>query len=139
MKKAMIVVMVCAMLIGQGCASMGQHERTGSTAGALTGAALGGIIGNNVGDGKNDVLGAAIGAAVGGYLGNMYGKREDYVDARLNANEAAANTITINVVNSNGSYTPVLLRRNGGTWIGPRGEVYTAIPSEVQLKSVYGF
>ncbi len=47
-------------------------------------------------------------------------------------------TITINVPNTNGSYTPVtLVRRNNG-YIGPQGEYYPGNPTVEQLKLLYG-
>jgi hypothetical protein len=47
-------------------------------------------------------------------------------------------TITINVPNSNGSYTPVtLVRRNNG-YVGPQGEFYAGNPTIDQLKALYG-
>jgi hypothetical protein len=52
---------------------------------------------------------------------------------------AESNTTVVNITNSNGSVTPVILRRSGNMWIGPKGEQYMAIPSPEQLKPVYGF
>ena len=49
------------------------------------------------------------------------------------------NTMVVNITNSNGSITPVILRRSGTMWIGPKGEQYMAIPTVEQLKPVYGF
>jgi hypothetical protein len=47
-------------------------------------------------------------------------------------------TVTINVPNSNGSYTPVtLVKRNNG-YIGPQGEYYGGHPTVEQLKALYG-
>ena len=46
--------------------------------------------------------------------------------------------VVINVSNANGSYTPVTLRQEGGTYIGPRGEHYMQMPTEEQLRQVYG-
>jgi hypothetical protein len=44
------------------------------------------------------------------------------------------------IQNANGSYTPVVLSKVGyGQYRGPRGEIYTARPSEDQLKQAYGF
>ena len=51
---------------------------------------------------------------------------------------AYANTLVVNVRNSNGSYTPVTLRRVGNVYVGPRGEQYLSVPTEDQLKAVYG-
>ena len=47
--------------------------------------------------------------------------------------------VTIKVQNSNGSYTPVVLRQVGSQWVGPKGEYYDAVPSVGQLRPVYGF
>ncbi|HKK33259.1 MAG TPA: hypothetical protein VJ934_06800 [Desulfomicrobiaceae bacterium] len=48
--------------------------------------------------------------------------------------------VTVMVLNSNGSRTPVVLDRgDGGTWIGPKGEIYDRFPSVEQLESAYGF
>ena len=51
---------------------------------------------------------------------------------------AATDTVVINVPNSNGSYSPVTLRRVGGVYIGPRGEQYLNLPTVEQLQGVYG-
>ena len=47
--------------------------------------------------------------------------------------------VVINVPNKNGSFTPVRLQAvSDGTYIGPRGEVYTSRPTVDQLKDMYG-
>ena len=46
--------------------------------------------------------------------------------------------ITINIPNSNGSYTQVVLRKSGKGYIGPQGEYYPENPSVEQLKVLYG-
>lgn len=48
-------------------------------------------------------------------------------------------TMTINIQNSNGSFTPVLLRQVGTKWVGPKGEYYDNLPSVGQLRPIYGF
>lgn len=117
-----------------------QTEFNSAIGGALLGGTLGGIIGNNVGDRKNDVLGAAIGAAAGAWVGQQYGQGQDQVRHRLDALEGANSTEVVMVSNSNGSYTPVTLSKVGyGQYRGPRGEIYTARPTEAQLKAAYGF
>lgn len=46
-------------------------------------------------------------------------------------------TVTINVPNSNGSFTQVtLVRRNNG-YVGPQGEYYAGNPTVEQLKTLY--
>ena len=47
-------------------------------------------------------------------------------------------TTVVNITNSNGSITPVTLRRSGNLWIGPKGEQYLSIPTPEQLKPIYG-
>lgn len=44
----------------------------------------------------------------------------------------------VNVPNPNGSMTPVVIRRVGNLWMGPKGEVYQSYPTADQLKPVYG-
>jgi hypothetical protein len=47
--------------------------------------------------------------------------------------------IEVWITNSNGSRTAVTLTRQGGYYIGPRGEYYTGMPTNEQLRVVYGF
>lgn len=51
---------------------------------------------------------------------------------------ASADTIIINVPNSNGSYTPVALIKQKNGYIGPQGEYYPGHPTMEQLKALYG-
>jgi len=50
-----------------------------------------------------------------------------------------ATTITVWITNSNGSKTAVKLTRQGPWYVGPRGEYYTEMPTNEQLRVVYGF
>jgi hypothetical protein len=43
------------------------------------------------------------------------------------------------IVNSNGSKTSVKLVRRGDWYLGPRGEYYDEMPTNEQLRTVYGF
>lgn len=45
---------------------------------------------------------------------------------------------TVNIPNSQGTYTAVSLRRSGGGFVGPQGEFYTEFPRVEQLKIMYG-
>jgi hypothetical protein len=47
--------------------------------------------------------------------------------------------IEVWITNSNGSHTSVTLTRQGGYYIGPRGEYYTGLPTNEQLRLAYGF
>lgn len=47
--------------------------------------------------------------------------------------------ITVWITNSNGSRTSVKLTRQGSWYRGPRGEYYQGMPTNEQLRIVYGF
>ena len=146
MKKAMIVKAVAVVAAGgmmMGCASPAYQQNQSAfnqaALGAALGAVAGGVIGNNshgaFGNGEGAVAGAALGALIGGTMGHQ----TDQVNAQMGAVTELASTVVINVQNSNGSYTPVTLRRAGNQYVGPRGEYYSALPTEAQLKVAYGF
>lgn len=48
-------------------------------------------------------------------------------------------TITVWITNSNGSRIAVQLTLEGSCYKGPRGEYYTSMPTNEQLRVVYGF
>lgn len=52
--------------------------------------------------------------------------------------EASAETIVINIPNSAGTYTPVVLEKADKGYIGPQGEYYPDNPTVEQLKVLYG-
>jgi hypothetical protein len=47
-------------------------------------------------------------------------------------------TVTVWITNSNGSRTSVQLTRQGRGYLGPRGEYYDQMPTNEQLRVVYG-
>jgi hypothetical protein len=49
------------------------------------------------------------------------------------------NTQIINIRNSNSSISQVKVSRSGTGWVGPRGEWYDHMPTEAELKPIYGF
>ena len=62
-----------------------------------------------------------------------------YVAPQVTVVQAVPATETFWVQNSNGSRTPVQLRRaDGGMYIGPKGEYYTGLPANEQLRQIYG-
>ena len=140
---SIVALSALALSLTAGCASpeyqARQSEVNSSVIGAALGGVLGGVLGNNLGDGRNQVLGAALGSALGGWTGNQLGQGQDFTRRRIESLEQAQNTVTINIHNTNGSYTPVALRKYANEYVGPRGEYYTTLPTEAQLKSVYGF
>jgi hypothetical protein len=49
------------------------------------------------------------------------------------------NVETVTVTNSNGSKISVRLQKQGVGYVGPRGEYYDHLPTDAELKPVYGF
>ena len=115
---------------------------SGCQSGAQTGTALGGLAGAGVGqlagkDTKSTLIGAAIGGGAGYIFGNEGDKRKTQNQMYAMNNEI--NSQIVNVTNSNGSVIQVKLQRQGVGWVGTRGEYYAKIPTEDQLRPVYGF
>lgn len=50
----------------------------------------------------------------------------------------AQEMVTINIPNSRGGYTAVVLRRAGYGFLGPQGEYYSDSPTVDQLRALYG-
>lgn len=48
-------------------------------------------------------------------------------------------TVEVWITNSNGSRTSVKLTREGSWYVGPRGEYYSEMPTNEQLRVVYGY
>jgi len=46
--------------------------------------------------------------------------------------------LTVNIPNSRGGYTAVMLRRSSNGFVGPQGEYYSDNPTVAQLKVLYG-
>jgi uncharacterized membrane protein len=50
----------------------------------------------------------------------------------------ADGNFTVNIPNSQGSYTPIQIKQTGNGYIGPRGEYYSQFPTVYQLQAMYG-
>ncbi len=126
----------CALIVaGLGCESEAQK---GAGIGALAGAGIGAIAGHQSGKaGQGALIGGAVGAGAGYILGNEGDKKRTQEEMDQLKNEM--NTVTVNVTNSNGSIIPVKLRKQGVGYVGPRGEYYNTLPTEDQLRPIYGF
>jgi len=143
MKKLTVVgvaIIFGAGLLLSGCATSAQRD---AGVGALLGSALGAGTGALIAEdhGKGAIVGGVAGAAAGGLLGHEIGKAKDRdraQDAAINQATRDANTVTINVPNNDGSFTPVQIVRRGNVWYGPQGEMYTSLPTPEQLKRRYG-
>ena len=75
-------------------------------------------------------------ACSGGYI--VVPAPVGYVNPQPQPQASAGDTVTINVPNSNGSYTAVNLIRHDNGYIGPQGEYYPDHPTVEQLKALYG-
>ena len=124
------VVFLSVVFLLVGCATDAQ---TGALAGGVLGAAAGQAIG---GDTEGTLIGAGVGAAGGYMIGNERDKARAAREREMN--RQMATTHIVHVQNSNGSTTPITLRRVGGRWIGPNGEEYSSLPTEQQLRAMYG-
>ena len=126
-------VAVCVMF-SAGCETESQNS-------ALLGTAIGAGVGALAG---GDTEGALIGGAIGGGVGYMAGnesekkKTQQKTQQQIANIQAQQNVETVWITNSNGSQTPVKLTKDGPGYIGPRGERYASMPTEEQLKQVYG-
>jgi hypothetical protein len=58
--------------------------------------------------------------------------------APIQVSYADGTSITVNVPNANGSYTPVVIHQSGNGFVGPQGEYYPKFPSVAQLRIMYG-
>jgi YMGG-like Gly-zipper len=134
-------VMASIVIALSGCMQSGPEQQHTAT-GAILGAGAGAIAGNNIG-GISTTEGAIAGAIIGGLLGHSSGRQQTQMDsqqAQIDAMRAEQNRMIVNIANSNGSTTPVVLHKIGyNQWEGPRGEIYNGVPSSEQLKPVYGF
>jgi uncharacterized protein YcfJ len=133
------VICLVVLVFGVGCDS---DAKTGAVAGGAVGAGAGAIIGHQSGKtGQGALIGGAIGAGTGLLLGNAQDKKkQEAATTAKPEKQDAANTVTVNIANSNGSFTPVKLTKQGeNRYVGPKGEVYDHLPTEAELKPVYGF
>jgi hypothetical protein len=127
----LIVIMVLGSTFIVGCQSDAQ---TGSAIGALAGAGIGQLAG---GDTEATLIGAAVGGTAGYLLGNESDKEKAHAEREDLRQDM--NTVLVKVTNSNGSIIQVPLRKQGVGYVGTRGEYYPTLPTEDQLRPVYGF
>jgi len=134
-KSLMTTLMVVAVSLGltlvAGCESDAQ---TGALLGTAAGAGVGALAGGST---EGTLVGAAVGGGVGYILGNEQDKKK--TRAEMDNLRYEMNTVMVKVTNSNGSVIQVPLRKQGVGYVGPRGEYYGKLPTEDQLRPVYGF
>jgi len=133
--KVLAVAMIVAVGFGPvffaGCESDAQ---VGSAVGALAGAGIGQLAGGST---ESTLIGAAVGGGAGYMIGNESERKK--TEAELADMRGEMNTVYVNVTNSNGSIIQVPLRKSGVGYVGTRGEYYPTLPTEEQLRPVYGF
>ena len=130
---SLIAVLSFSFTFVTGCENDAQ---TGALLGGLGGAGIGALAGGSKHRGTGALIGGAVGAGGGYIVGNEMDKKKTNQQIQTVAQEA--NTSIVNITNSNGSITPVTLRRAGNVWVGPRGEQYMSLPTPEQLKPIYG-
>jgi hypothetical protein len=134
-KSSVTILIVIAVSLGSAfVAGCGGGAQTGSIIGALAGAGIGQLAG---GDTESTLIGAAIGGGAGYMLGNEGDKVQAQTDRDYLHQEI--NTVMVKITNSNGSIVQVPLRKQGVGYIGTRGEYYSTLPNQDQLRPVYGF
>jgi hypothetical protein len=134
MKTQLITILLAAAIAVFFIAGCQSDAQTGTAVGALAGAGIGQLAG---GDTEATLIGSAIGAGAGYIFGNESDKKK--TQQRMDCLQDDINSTTVNVTNSNGSIIRVKLRNQGVGYIGPRGEYYSKLPTQEQLRPVYGF
>lgn len=119
------------LILAGGCRNHAQSHMAG---GAVAGAGIGQLAGG-------DTEATAIGTLIGGTAGYIIGNEADKQEARKERAEIRKETdyVTVNMTNSNGSISQVHLKKYGVGYLGTRGEYYPKLPTEDQLRPVYGF
>lgn len=132
-KRSLVATVLSAGLLAgsSGCESDAQ---TSALVGGLTGAGIGQLAGRST---DSTLIGAAIGAGAGYMIGNESDRKKAAEDRAQIRQEM--NTVIVNVTNSNGSIIHVPLRKQGIGYVGTRGEYYSTLPTEDQLRPIYGF
>lgn len=128
---SMAVVVSIALAFLVGCES---DAGTGAGLGGALGAGIGALAG---GDTESTLIGAAIGGGAGYMIGSESDKKK--TKAEMDDLRTEMNVVTVNITNSNGSKSQVRLRKQGVGYVGPRGEYYDHLPTDEELRPIYGF
>ena len=115
-----------------GCETQGQ---SGALIGSGVGAGVGALASR--GSAEGTLIGAAVGGGAGYIVGNEADKKQQ--QQQMQNMQMQANSVLVNIHNSNGSISTVRLMRDGPGYVGPRNEFYDHLPTEGELRPVYGF
>jgi hypothetical protein len=140
-----VIVLIAAI---SGCNPYNNEGEGAATGGAL-GMLAGGIIGHQSHDtGAGMLIGGAVGAVTGAAVGStiqkpVYEEPAPVVVAQpapaaVPSETYSGDSVTVNVPNSSGGYTAVVLKRSGNGYVGPQGEYYDQVPTTAQLQAMYG-
>lgn len=102
---------------------------------AIKGAIIGGIVGYQS---HEEGEGAAIGAGLFAVAELLKQSDKQHRDRDHEHKDKRPEQAVVEIHNDNGSITPVRLKRKDGSYIGPKGERYEQLPTEEQLKPLYG-
>ena len=136
-KKSAAVVLVLSLVLGL-CGGCNEGNSSGLKLNPIYGQALfGALVGGIVGYQSDEPgEGAAVGAVVLG-VGQLLHELDE-ANKEKERKEECAKQVVVEVHNDNGSITPIRLRKAGSDYIGPKGERYEELPTEEQLKPIYG-
>jgi hypothetical protein len=135
------MALVAAILIGIFSGGCENEAQSGALVGGASGAGIGALAGGHHNAGEGALIGAAVGTGAGYIVGNEAQKNRERAEteAQIGGLRQEMNTVTVAIHNSNGSVSQVRLTKQGPGYVGPRGEYYSEMPTEYQLKPVYGF
>ncbi|MFH1717410.1 MAG: hypothetical protein ABIF19_08680 [Planctomycetota bacterium] len=141
-KKSVAVILILSLMLGLcgGCnEGNGSMKLSPIYSSALMGALVGGIVGYQSDEpGEGAAVGAAI-FGVGALFSEMDQANKDNGQwTSTKENPECPERVIVDIHNDNGSITPVTLKKKGDNYIGPKGERYEELPTEEQLKPVYG-
>jgi len=143
-KTSVTIILIVSLLLNIcGCCSE-NHNNGGNSLqlSSIYGAALGGaLIGGIIGYQSDETgEGVAVGAAILG-VGELLRQTDELARKEKKHREhedESEDPIVVEIHNSNGSITPVKLKKEDSHYIGPKGERYDQLPTEEQLKPIYG-
>ncbi|MGB2862565.1 MAG: glycine zipper family protein [Sedimentisphaerales bacterium] len=141
-KTSVVILLVVSLVPGLcGCCSENQSDCDNGLKlspiyeSTLWGALIGGIVGyqsDETGEG------AAVGAAIFGVGELLKQSDRHHKEKEHKDKDECVEEVVVEIRNSNGSITPVELKKEGSIYIGPKGERYEQLPTEEQLKPIYG-
>ena len=141
-KRALVMIVVVGLLVSVFCSGCGLslHPIYRAT---FAGALIGGIIGYQS---DEALAGALIGGAILG-VGELLSQTDEIAEEKEEEEQEEESAcsgpqqeekVVVEVTNSNGSITPVLLTKKGSLYVCPNGEAYSQRPTGRQLRPVYG-